>query len=303
MCGTWQLTGGPAAIICSPMSFRLALLIALTMTAFAANSLLNRLAVDSGAITPGAFSFMRVAAGVAMLGLLAMLRRGRRLPVGWRQLIGAPALAAYMIGFSQAYRTLDAGVGALILFGAVQITMFLFAALSGSPATGRQVAGAAVAFAGLVWILWPGRCWQAEPAGAAMMVAAGIGWGAYTLAGRGEADPVSATAANFAMALPLVALPPYLSGELAAGGAPSGLALAVLSGAVTSGLGYALWYAIVPLIDAAVAALVQLSVPVIALAGGALLLAEAPSPRFLAGTALVLGGIALSVGRRGRQAS
>lgn len=302
MCGTGQLTGGPAAVIVSPMSFRLALLIALTMTAFAANSLLNRLAVDSGAITPGAFSFTRVAAGVAMLGLLAMHRR-RRMPVGWRQLIGAPALAAYMIGFSQAYRTLDAGVGALILFGAVQITMFLFAALSGSPATGRQVAGAAVAFAGLVWILWPGRGWQAEPAGATMMVVAGVGWGAYTLAGRGEADPVSATAANFAMALPLVALPPYLSGELAAGGAPSGLALAVLSGAVTSGLGYALWYAIVPLIDAAVAALVQLSVPVIALAGGALLLAEAPSPRFLVGTALVLGGIALSLRRRARQAS
>lgn len=281
------------------MTLRLALLLALTMTAFAANSVLNRMAVDGSAIAPGAFAAVRVAAGAAMLGLL-VLASGGRLRMGRKQLIGAPALAVYMIGFSLAYRTLDAGVGALILFGAVQMFMFAIAAVLGQRPTARQVTGAVVAFAGLVWILWPGADWRAEPVGAALMIAAGIGWGIYTLAGRGEADPLAATAANFALALPLVGVVPYLSGELAQGASGLGYLLAILSGAVTSGLGYALWYAVLPRIEAATAALVQLSAPVIAVAGGLVLLGEAPSLRFLAGGALVLGGIALGIVSRRR---
>ncbi len=281
------------------MTLRLALLVALTMTAFAANSVLNRMAVDSGTISPGTFAFVRVAAGVAILNLLVAFRR-TRLPFAWRRLIGAPALAVYMIGFSLAYRTLDAGVGALILFGAVQMSMFILAAIMGQSPSARQVIGAVVAFAGLAWILWPGADWQAEPVGAALMIAAGVGWGVYTLAGRGEADPLAATAANFALALPLVGVVPYLSGELAQGGSGLGYLLAIVSGAVTSGLGYALWYAILPRIEAATAALVQLSAPVIAVAGGMVLLGEAPSLRFLAGGALVLGGIAFGIVSRRR---
>lgn len=280
------------------MPLRLVLLVALTMIAFAANSVLNRMAVDSGAITPGMFALVRVSSGAAMLALMVLARRGR-LPMGRGRLVGAPALAVYMIGFSLAYRTLDAGVGALILFGAVQMSMFLYAAMTVHRPSARQVAGAVVAFAGLVWILWPGAGWRADPVGAALMIAAGASWGAYTLAGRGEADPLGATALNFLLALPLVALLPYLSGW-SSGGGWMGYALAVLSGAVTSGLGYALWYRVLPHLAPTVAATVQLSVPVIALAGGAVLLGEAPSLRFLAGTVLVLGGIGLSL-RTGRR--
>lgn len=274
---------------------QLVLLILLTMIAFAANSILNRLAVDSGAIGPEAFAAIRVLSGAVMLSALALMR-GRGVPVTtsgrWRS---ALALAVYMVGFSLAYRALDAGIGALILFGVVQISMFAWAALRGAPASGRQLAGAAIAFGGLVTVLWPRGDVSVDPLAATLMVAAGIGWGAYTLMGRAEPDALAGTAANFVLAI----LPVGLVALIFPGGEFTGLGLllAVISGAVTSGLGYASWYAILPRIDTGLAAVLQLSVPVIALLSGAALLGEAVSLQLMTGAALVLGGIVLAIRR------
>ncbi|MDX2485039.1 MAG: DMT family transporter [Pseudodonghicola sp.] len=279
--------------------YRLSALVALTMVAFAANSLLNRAAVDSGAIGPAAFAVVRVGAGAATLVALVLIRR-HALPL-WhrRRWAGALSLAAYMVGFSAAYLTLDAGLGALILFGVVQITMFALSALGGARLTMRQVAGAGVAFAGLGWILWPAGGASVPLSGGLWMVAAGIGWGVYSLSGRGEPAALSATAANFCLALPLTAVP-LLWGQGAAPVTAPGVLLAAIAGAVTSGMGYALWYALVPRLTPATAATVQLSVPVIALAAGAALLGEVPGVRLILGAAVVLGGIALALPRRAR---
>ncbi len=280
---------------------RLFILTALTMTAFAANSILNRLAVDGGAIDPGSFAVLRVLAGAMVLVALVRVR-GATVPIRvLRRIVGAGALTVYMVGFSAAYLTLDAGLGALVLFGVVQITMFGLAGMGGTPPQLRQIAGALIAFCGLAWVLWPAGPPIADPAGVALMVAAGIGWAVYTLAGRSEPDALAATAANFCVALPPVCLIALILGP-APVVSPRGAALAVLSGAVTSGMGYALWYSIVGRMSPALAAIVQLAVPVVALFAGVVLLGETASPRLTLGTVLVLGGIALSVRGRRRAA-
>lgn len=276
---------------------KLFLLTALTMVAFAANSILNRMAIDIGASEPGGFAVVRVLAGAVTLAVLVHLKGGGLPLLSRRRIVGAGSLSLYMIGFSTAYLTLDAGVGALILFGVVQITMFAATTISGTPPTARQLAGAGIAFGGLAYILWPTGAVRVDPGGAALMIAAGVGWGAYSLAGRSEPDALAGTGANFIIALPVTAL-----AILALGGgwgmALPGYLLAILSGAVTSGLGYALWYRVLPGLAAPVAATAQLSVPVIAILAGVLLLGETLSWKLTAGTALVLGGIALAVTRR-----
>jgi drug/metabolite transporter (DMT)-like permease len=271
---------------------KLALLTALTMTAFAANSVLNRAAVSSGSIDPSSFALIRVIAGIVILCMVLSVR-GTPPPLFRRARVpGALSLAAYMAGFSLSYVVLDAGLGALILFGVVQITMFGWGALRGTAPTRRQMAGAGVAFAGLLLVLWPGPGSHTDPAGAALMVMAGLGWAAYTISGRAEADPLPATAANFLLCLPVLALVLIGPGMHAA---PVGIGLAMVSGAVTSGLGYALWYAVLPRLAQATAAVVQLSVPIIAIAAGAVILGEPVSALMLVAAALVLGGIAWAV--------
>ncbi|WP_342344644.1 DMT family transporter [Vannielia litorea] len=261
------------------------------MGAFAANSLLTRAGIERGGIGPMEFALVRVAGGAAMLGLLLALRR-QALPLRGRA-VGALSLATYMLGFSAAYLTLDAGLGALVLFGVVQVSLFALAAMRGEALGGRRVAGALVAFGGLVALLWPGGSAAVDPVGAALMVAAGLGWAAYTAAGRGAPDALAATAASFLLCLPMAAIAALVLGAGAWGA--SGVALALVSGAVTSGLGYALWYALLPRIASTTAAVVQLSVPVIALAAGALLLGEALGLRILLAGAVVLGGIVLAL--------
>ncbi len=269
------------------------------MCAFAANSILNRLAIDSGASDPAGFAVVRVLSGALVLAAL-VYARGATLPLrDKRRFVGAGSLSLYMIGFSVAYLTLDAGLGALILFGVVQITMFAAGALTGSAPTGRQISGAGIALAGLAYVLWPSGAVQVDLAGAGLMTAAGIGWAIYSIAGRSEPDALSGTAANFVVALPVTGL-----ALLALGGdwqmTLAGYGLAALSGAVTSGLGYALWYRVLPQLAPAVAAIVQLSVPVIAIVAGIALLGEVASLRLLLGAGLVLGGIALAVMRLNR---
>lgn len=276
---------------------RLALVILAVLVAFAANSILNRLAVDAGLADPAGFAALRVCAGaLVLLALARAQRRPLHLALTRRRMIGAGALALYMVGFSLGYLTLDAGIGALLLFGVVQISMFAITAARGAGPTARQIAGAAIALGGLAVVLWPAGDWQVAPMGAGFMAAAGLGWGVYTLAGQGEPDALAGTAANFLWALPLtlIALPlsplPLL---MDLGGA----ALAVLSGAVTSGLGYALWYRVLPRIEPATAATLMVAVPLIAVLGGVVFLDESVGLRFLAGTGLVLGGILLSIRR------
>lgn len=277
---------------------RLALLTALTMVAFAANSILNRLALADGAAGPADFAALRLVSGAVMLCMLVALRDPARLR-GSASLRGAASLATYMLGFSFAYISLDAGVGALILFGGVQITMFAGALIGGERPHALRWAGAAIALGGLAWLVWPTGAVRPDPAGVVLMAAAALGWGVYSLIGRASRDPLAATAANFLWAAP-AALAVWLIWDDGSGMTGWGALLAVLSGAVTSGLGYALWYSVLPALAASSAALAQLTVPVIAALGGAVLLGEALTARGAVAGALVLGGVALGTlaGRR-----
>lgn len=271
-------------------------LTAVTMLAFAANSVLCRLALSKTAIDPASFTSIRIASGTAMLWFIAaMVGRGRAIGGTWR---GALALFAYAAGFSFAYVSLPAGTGALLLFGAVQATMVITGILRGEHLTPAQWIGLGLALAGLAVLVAPGV--SAPPLlGAGLMLGAGVAWGAYSLLGRRSADPLVSTAGNFLRATPLALA---LAVPMAAGGSldPAGVAYATLSGALASGLGYVLWYAALPGLSAAQGASVQLSVPVITALGGALILGETVSVRLAAASAAVLGGIALVIARRRR---
>lgn len=273
---------------------RLVFLTVVVMLAFAGNSILNRLAVGAGDIGAMGFAQIRLAAGVVMLVVLCRWRQQRLSQPVKMSLLGGGSLALYMIGFSLAYRSLDAGLGALILFGVVQITMFGWGALRGSVVAPGQVLGALLAFGGLAYVLWPTGSVQVPLIGAAFMAAAGLGWAIYSLLGRQVQSPLAATTVNFmwatVMVLPLTCL---LADPVAI--SVRGAGLAIVSGAVTSGLGYALWYRVLPQLQPAVAATVQLSVPVIAMLAGVIGLGEILSPQLIIGTLAVLGGIALVI--------
>ncbi|MCF7699443.1 DMT family transporter [Loktanella sp. M215] len=276
---------------------RLFVLVSVVMCAFAGNSILTRLGVARYGIDPLTFGAIRVAAGAAAL---LVLRRGRAVPLrGMRRWVGAGTLAVYMIGFSWAYLNLAAGLGALILFATVQGVMFATALWRGQAVPPLRWAGMALALGGLVVLLWPAGQVRVDPAGALAMICAGVGWGAYTLLGQGERDATAATTANFLLCLPLMALSVVLHGDP---GSLSwtGVAVAALAGAVTSGLGYALWYRVLPSLTVTAAAVAQLSVPVIAVAGGIVLLSEPLTPRILLAAVMVLGGIGLSSLRQRR---
>lgn len=271
---------------------RLFLLTALTMTAFAANSVLTRLALVGTALGPGDFAFVRLLSGAAVLMALVWLRGGAGTVPLVARLPGAAALALYVLGFSFAYRTLNAGVGALLLFGGVQVTMFAGALVLREAVPPVRWIGAGVAFAGLAWLLWPAGASAPDPLGAGLMLAAALGWGLYSLIGRRVSAPMAATGWSFLLALP--------AGAIAAWGSAgpldwTGIGLAALSGAVTSGLGYALWYAVLPALGASVAAVAQLTVPIIAMAGGMVVLGEPLTGRFVLAAVLVLGGVGLSL--------
>lgn len=274
---------------------RLFLLTSLTMIAFAANSILTRAAVDGGHIDPSGFAILRVLAGAVVLGMLMSLRGGPLPIFQKKRLLGAASLTAYMIGFSLAYLTLDAGLGALILFGVTQITMFSYGAVNNAAPSARQFVGAGIAFFGLLIVLWPGENSETDAYGTMFMILAGMGWAGYTLLGRGGRDPLGETAASFVICLPILLI--LLVGTGLQFGA-IGVALAVVCGGLTSGLGYALWYLVLPKLEAATAAIVQLSVPIIAIIAGSAFLGEEMTLRILLSATLVVGGIGWAVSAR-----
>jgi drug/metabolite transporter (DMT)-like permease len=287
------------------LAWTIAVLTALAMLAFAANSLLCRLALRGAHIDPAGFALVRVGAGAAVLALLARTRRGAHAPAHTHAHASAPApvrgdwraaamLFAYVAAFSFAYLTLAAGTGALILFGAVQLTMFAAGLRAGERFAPAGWLGLALAMAGLVVLVLPGVAAPPPPAGAALMALAGVAWGLYSLRGRGVPDPLAATAANFVRALPMaVVLGLVFVTRLRFDAA--GVLLALASGALTSGLGYVVWYAALRSLSALRAAVVQLSVPVLAACGGALWLGEAFTLRLALAVAAILGGIALAL--------
>lgn len=275
-------------------------LLALTtvvMFAFAANSLLNRAALADELIGPAAFSLIRVSAGAVML-LVLLAGRGRTIP---RVITPNPfpvaALSTYLLGFSFAYVSMDAGLGALLLFGGVQVTMFAGAVIGGEHPPRNRWIGMAVSGLGLALLLWPSDGLHLSVSAVFLMLAAAVGWGIYSLIGRSVTDPLGATAWNFVYSLPVVAAG-WLIFTDSQDATTHGVALAITSGAITSGIGYALWYAILPRLGATIGALTQLSVPVIAITLGAVLLSEDLTAQAVASASLVLGGIAIGAATR-----
>jgi len=270
---------------------RLLCLTALAMAAFAGNSLLCRVALRGSALDAAHFTSLRLASGAITLAVLAQSRRGARQGVGnW---LSALALFAYAAGFSLAYRSLSAGTGALLLFGAVQATMIGQGVRRGERLSGRQCVGLLLALGGLIALLLPGL--TAPPlVGSLWMLGAGFAWGVYSLRGRGAGDPVRVTAGNFLRATPLALLWSLWNG---AGSAWDGLGVgyAIASGALASGVGYAIWYSALPSLRATSAATVQLSVPVLAALGGVVFLGEGLTQRLMLASVTILGGIALAL--------
>jgi drug/metabolite transporter (DMT)-like permease len=270
---------------------RIALLTLLALFAFAGNSLLCRAALAHTGIDAASFTLVRLLSGAVVLGLLAWLRRGGG--GGRGDWLSALALFAYAAAFSLAYMKLTAAAGALLLFGAVQATMIAHGLWSGERLRPLQLGGLVLACGGLVGLVLPGL--SAPPVLAALlMMMAGIAWGVYSLRGRGAGDPLRVTAGNFLRAVPMAAVLALLLFRQASPNA-TGLGYAVLSGALASGVGYAIWYAALPFLKSVTAASVQLAVPVIAALGGVLLLGEPLTPRLLAASAAVIGGVALVV--------
>ncbi|ALG74260.1 membrane protein [Azospirillum thiophilum] len=294
---------------------RAALLTLLAMLAFAANSILCRLALTQTAIDPASFTLVRIASGAASLWLIARAtghgptgegKRGRG-RWGGGSWIGAVALLAYAAAFSFAYLSMTAGTGALLLFGAVQATMIVAGLYRGERLSPLQWGGLGLALGGLGLLLAPGLS-PPDPLGALLMLAAGVAWGVYSLLGRSSRDPIATTAGNFLRAAPMAAAVALLSsaiGAVSGGGArwdTGGLVYGLLSGALASGVGYAIWYAALPALTAARAASVQLSVPVITAIAAVLALGERITPPLAIASAAVLGGIALVIAGKRRPA-
>jgi drug/metabolite transporter (DMT)-like permease len=276
--------------------WRVSALTAVALLAFAGNSLLCRLALQGAHADPAAFTLIRLASGAAALWFV--LRAGRRdthIGGDWR---AALALFIYAIAFSFAYVSLSAGTGALLLFGSVQASMLLVGSLKGERPGVLQGLGLAGAVAGLVYMVLPG-VEAPSPLGAALMLAAGTAWGMYSLRGRRAGDPVAATAGNFLRAVPLAVVATLLFVSRLEVDA-LGWTLALVSGVITSGLGYVVWYKALKDLTATRAAVVQLSVPVIAALGGVMLLGETFTLRLAVATCVILGGVALAIA--GKQA-
>ena len=276
------------------------ILLAFTLLAFAANSLLCRMALGGQLIDPVSFTTLRLGSGALALILISRLvaesETAQKTTGSWSS---GFALFAYAAAFSLAYVSLSTGMGALILFGSVQVTMMGAALKSGEKPGPVQWVGLAAAMAGLTYLVLPGIA-APDPFGAVLMCVSGIAWGVYSLRGKGVSAPVAMTAGNFARSAPMAIVASavaFASIEMQ----PVGVLLAVTSGVVTSGLGYVLWYTTLRSLTTTQASVAQLTVPVIAAFGGVMFLAEEVTVRLMTASVLILGGVALAITRRKRE--
>jgi len=269
------------------------ILTGLALIAFAANSVLGRLALGNQVIDAASFTALRLLSGAIVLFLLIGMNRNDAGVDEKGSWYASFMLFLYALTFSYAYISLDTGTGALILFGSVQITMILLALISGERLHFVEWAGVIVAFAGFVYLIFPGVS-APSTIGFLLMTVAGIAWGIYTLKGRGSKSPLRDTAYNFFRTIPLVVLLLIVTTPQASYSG-KGVVLALLSGGITSGIGYTIWYVALAGLSSTQAAVLQLSVPVIAALGGVIFLSEAITMRLSISTAMVLGGILMVI--------
>ncbi len=270
----------------------------LALTAFASNSVLCRLALDGDTIDAVSFTVIRLIAGIVTLCTIVIVQSGLKKPTLTGSWTASFMLFLYAITFSLAYISLNTGTGALILFGSVQISMIMISILTGSRLHATEWLGIAVAFAGIVYLVIPGVD-APSLAGFVLMTTAGIAWGVYTLKGRNSSNPLLDTSSNFIRTLPLVAILLIISipGANVTG---NGIVLAVLSGGLASGIGYSIWYAALKNLTATQAAVVQLSVPIIAALGGVTIVSEPLTVRLMLSSVVILGGITIVIMSRYR---
>lgn len=270
------------------------------MVAFAANSVFARLALGAAQIDAGGYTGIRLLSGAIILAVLLLIKRQElALPAAFRERARWPTAAAlfgYAIAFSYAYEFLGAGMGALILFATVQITMLGWALFKGDRPGSIALGGMAVALGALVYLVSPGIV-APDPLGSVLMIIAGISWAVYSLLGRGSKEPLVDTAYNFILTVPVALVLTAVSLALRSP-SPAGVGWAIASGALASGIGYAVWYRALPLLSRSSAAIVQLTVPVIAAAGGILFIGEELTLRLVIASALILGGVAIAITAR-----
>ncbi|MDI1240831.1 MAG: DMT family transporter [bacterium] len=275
---------------------KIVILTTFALTAFAFNSILCRMALATGEIDAASFTVIRLISGTAMLAALLLATGKTRSIAKSGNWTSAFFLFAYAIAFSFAYMGLTTGTGALILFGCVQLTMFGVSLYRSVRPSALEWVGLVVAFGGLIYLVLPGLA--APPlVSAVLMAAAGIAWGFYTLRGKGSEDAIADTAGNFVRSVPMV----FAAGLVFISTfqlSVRGIILAILSGTIASGIGYSVWYSALRHLTPTRAGVLQLSVPIIAAAGGVLLLAETASWRLLIAAALILGGIALAITKK-----
>lgn len=263
----------------------------LSLLAFAANSVLNRAAVADGAIDPAGFAAIRVCSAFVLLATVFWIKE-RRLPDRPSSLVGPIGLLVYILGFSFAYQQLNTGFGALLLFGAVQIAMFAAAGLRGQSPSVIEFAGAGIAFGGLVYLLLPSLA-LGGLIPSVLMISAGIGWAAFSVSGQSATSALGATTSTFG----LILVPVVLVWVFSQAQQPQmlGIALALVSGAITSGLGYLVWYSVLPKLATTTAGIMQLTVPVIAILAGIVVLGEPSQARVWIASAIVIVGVLISM--------
>jgi drug/metabolite transporter (DMT)-like permease len=277
----------------NPHVLRTLILTALALIAFAANSVLCRLALDGGTIDAAGFTVIRLLSGALVLSAILKIKNNKSRLSSKGSWSASFMLFLYAITFSYAYITLDTGTGALILFGAVQITMIALSLLSGNRLHLSEWLGVSIAFTGFVYLVLPGVT-TPSVIGFSLMTVAGMAWGVYTLKGKGSESPLRDTAYNFLRTIPMIAIV-GIAAISQAHFSTTGIGLAVLSGGIASGIGYTIWYTALSGLSATQAAVVQLSVPVIAAFGGVLFVSEAITLRLAISAVLILGGILLVV--------
>jgi drug/metabolite transporter (DMT)-like permease len=269
------------------------LLSVLALIAFAANSVICRLALGSGTIDVPSFTAIRLISGAVMLFIILSIKANKKEATSTGSWTAGLALFIYAITFSYAYLSLDTGTGALVLFGSVQITMILLSMIYGTRLQSSEWFGVVIAFIGFIYLILPSIT-TPSISGFMLMAVAGISWGVYTLKGRNSINALKDTSYNFLRTIPFVALL-VICNLKQLNYSSEGIYLALLSGAITSGIGYTIWYIALGGLSSTQAAVIQLSVPVIAAIGGTIFVSEAITARLLISAVIVLGGILMVI--------